>query len=82
MKNSVGFKGRQIAKPYVQFYALDKYFTTVSSRVTHRDTNLHNSGKIPEIKHIVRFRRCGQEAGDSLSINLSDGADYNLKEKE
>ena len=42
---------------------------------------LYNPGKIPEIKHIVRLGRCGQEAGDSLSINFSDGADYNLKEK-
>lgn len=42
---------------------------------------LYNPGKIPEIKNIVRLRRCGQEAGDSLSINFSDGADYNLKEK-
>lgn len=47
----------------------------------HCDTNLYNPGKIPEIKHIVWFRRCGQEASDGLSINLSDGADYNLKDK-
>ena len=45
------------------------------------NTNLHNPGKIPQIKDVVRFGRRGQKAGDSLSVDLSNGTDHNLKGK-
>lgn len=47
--------------------------------VQETDTNLHDPGKIPEIKHIMRLWRSGQEACYGLSVNLSDSTDYNLK---
>ena len=43
------------------------------------NTNLHNPGKIPQIEDVVRFGRRGQKAGDSLSVDLGNGTDHNLK---